>query len=102
MTPLAPLEAYQEGIRAISSARLGLRSGLLFALLFCPGMAGVSLWASPGQPIPWRLLAVVSLFTGALFGLFFPLGLKRSLLRTAEAVYRGQPPYSTTAPDRRF
>lgn len=102
MTQIAPLEAYREGILAISTARLGLRTGSLFALLFFPGMAAVSLWASPGRPIPWLLLAGVSLLAGALFGLLFPPGLKRSLLRTTEAVYRGEPPYSTIPPDARF
>lgn len=102
MTQLVPLEVYREGVRGISSARLGLLAGSLFALLFFPPMEAVSRWASPDWPLPWLLPAGVSLLAGALFGLLFPPALKRKLLRATEAVYRGEPPYATAPPDARF
>ena len=102
MIDLVPLDGYRQGIEATSSKRLGLLSGLAFAVLFVPGLALASIWASPEKPVPWLLLVLASAIAGILFGVRFPRLLKHKLLRTTESVYFGRPPYVTTPPDSRF
>jgi hypothetical protein len=102
MIDLVPLIAYREEVEAISTTRLGLRSGTGFAILFFAGMALASPWASPGRPVPWLLLAGASAIGGLFFGVRFPRSFKRKLLRTTDAVYSGNPPYTTSPPDERF
>src|SRR5690349_5130687 len=102
MIDLAPFDAYTEGIERTSSLRLGLISGLGFAVLLALGLALASTWLSPGKPVSWPVLVFASSVSGILFGVRVPRSLKRKLLHTTECVYFGRPPYDTTPPDARF